>query len=208
MNGDSSLYTCCGRLEWKHAILLIAVFDIISVSLCTYSTSGATLGAAENRLGISRFFDIDLQEGEGATSSHYALYVVGCLLCLFRLITTGGLAFGAMYYWPCYVSLWIISATAGWIIFFVMQVILVNRYYGANNQVAAFWQVWNDVELFSSNSTEVMKLKANEILKAENTFGQPCVNIISILCFSLIFTVISSMLVTKFYRKQTTHQIR
>ena len=151
--GDNDATLCCGCLNWKKAILLIALGDVISVSFEAYGASGSTLGDIETRMGISHFFNITIPEGGGSSSTYYSIYVMGFLLFILRILTICSLVLGAQNYRPCNVLVWIISAPIGWVIFFIMQVVLLERYYGENNQASKFWSIWNDRELFSLNST-------------------------------------------------------
>ena len=53
---------CCGFLDWKNAVFLIALSDVVSISLGAYSISGSTLGEIESRLVISQIFNITMNE--------------------------------------------------------------------------------------------------------------------------------------------------
>ena len=114
---------CCGLLDWKNAVLLIALADVLSISLGVYSTSGSTLGELETRLVISQIFNITMNEDKGSILTFSSIYVLGILLCLLRLGTVLFLVLGSQNYRPCNVFVWILSAPVGWILFFIMQII-------------------------------------------------------------------------------------
>ena len=199
---------CCGLLGWKKAVLLIALGDFISVSLNAYGTSGSTLGEVETRLGISNLFNISLNEESGSASAYYSIYVLGILLFVLRLLTIFSLVLGSQNYRPFNVLIWIVCAPIGWMLFFTMQVVLLMRYHGVDNQASKFWRIWNQKNLFSLNSTSDAIIKSVSDLEPNSSaFGQPCINILIISTLSLIFTVLATFYVSIFYRKQKNNLI-
>ena len=200
---------CCGFLDWKKTMLLIAFLDVISVSIDAYGTSGSTLGEVETRMGISHFFNMTIQETDGEIYGYYSIYIVGIALLILRLLTILSLILGAINYRPCCVLIWAISAPVGWVIFFTMQVVLLERYSGENNQSSKLWSIWNAKGMFSINTTgEEMSRKIDKWESDFGGFGQPCVNILVTSILSFIITVFSTFYGIIFYRKQINNEIR
>jgi hypothetical protein len=210
---------CCGVLNWKTAILLIALGDFISVSIEAYGTSGATLGEVETRLVISLLFNVSMNGESGhhlnnssttdsltSGTTYYFIYVAGLLLYVLRVLTIFSLVLGSQNYRPCNVLLWVFSAPIGWVIFFIMQVVLLSRYYGENNQQSKFWTMWNNKDLFDLDPIS-FQTKITEWEQNTSAFGQPCINIIIISIVTFIFTLPATIYVTIFYCKQRNNQI-
>ena len=204
--GQSRL--CCGVLGWKKAMLLIAFGDFISIAVQAYGTSGATLGEVETRLEISHFFNITMEEDEKSSfgSEYYIIYIMGLLLFVLRLITIFFLVLGSQSYRPCNVLLWIVSAPIVWSLFFVMQIVLLLRYYGEDNQMSRFWVMWNDKVLLSLPSQKMEKMIA-EWQPNPSSFGQPCATILITSIVTFFYTIFSTFYVSLFYCKQTSNQI-
>jgi len=200
--------SCCGALPWKQAMLLIAFGDFLSIGASTYGTSGCTLGEVETRLEISHFFNITLETDETSSlgSEYYIIYMMGILLAIFRSISIFLLVLGSQNYRPCNVLFWIICAPVGWAIFFIMQIVLLLRYSGEDNQMSNFWVMWNDHGLLSESSEEMKESIANWE-PSSSSFGQPCINILITSIVTFFYTLISTFYVTAFYCKQTTNQI-
>ena len=207
---------CCGVLNWKTAIILIALGDFISVSIEAYGTSGATLGEVETRLVISHLFNVSMNGKHFNNSStidsstsgtiYYFIYIAGLFLYVLRVLSIFSLVLGSQNYRPCNVLLWIISAPLGWVIFFIMQVALLLRYYGENNQQSKFWTMWNDKDLFDLDPTS-FQTKIAEWNPNPSAFGQPWISILIISIVTFIFTLPATVYVTIFYCKQRSNQI-
>ena len=199
---------CCGYLKWKKAMLVIALVDLLCIAAEAYGTSGATLGEVETRLGISHFFNITLEMDETSSigSEYYIIYMMGILLAILRFISIFSLVLGSQNYRPCNVLFWIICAPVGWAIFFIMQIVLLMRYSGEDNQMSKFWVMWNDHGLLSESREEMKESIANWEPNS-SSFGQPCINILITSIVTFFYTLISTFYVTAFYCKQTTNQI-
>ena len=207
---------CCGVLNWKTAILLIALGDFISVSIEAYGTSGATLGEVETRLVISHLFNVSMNgehlnnssttDSSTSGTTYYFIYVAGLFLYVLRLLSIFSLVLGSQNYRPCNVLLWIFSAPLGWVIFFIMQVVLLLRYYGEDNQQSKFWTMWNHKDLFDLDPTS-FQTKIAEWEPNTSAFGQPCINILIISIVTFIFTLPATVYVAIFYCKQRNNQI-
>ena len=207
---------CCGVLNWKTAIILIALGDFISVSIEAYGTSGATLGEVETRLVISHLFNVSMNgkyfnnsstiDSSTSGTIYYFIYIAGLFLYVLRVLSIFSLVLGSQNYRPCNVLLWIISAPLGWVIFFIMQVALLLRYYGENNQQSKFWTMWNDKDLFDLDPTS-FQTKNAEWNPNPSPFGQPSISNLIISIVTFIFTLPATVYVTIFYCKQRSNQI-
>ena len=199
---------CCGYLKWKKAMLVIALVDLLCIAAEAYGTSGATLGEVETRLGISHFFNITLEMDETSSigSEYYIIYMMGILLSIVRVFSVFLLVIGSQSYRPCWVLFWIVCTTIGWGLFFVMQIVLLLRYEGNNNQMSRFWIMWNDHDLFSQTREE-MKKSISEWEPNSSSLGQPCINILITSVATFFYTSISAFYASVFYCKQTRNQI-
>ena len=203
------LKLCCGLLDWKSAVFLIALADIVSISLGAYSTSGSTLGKLETRPVISQIFNITMNEEKGSILTFSSIYVLGILLCLLRLGTVLFLVLGSQKYRPCNVFVWILSAPVGWISFFMMQLLLIVRYHGVDNQAGRLWRIWNSKELQQQNATIEETIDGvRQWGSNTSSFGQPCLNILIISIVTFVFTLLSMIFVIRFYLKQKSNEIR
>ena len=203
------LKLCCGLLDWKNAVLLIALADVLSISLGVYSTSGSTLGELETRLVISQIFNITINEDKGSILTFSSIYVLGILLCLLRLGTVLFLVLGSQNYRPCNVFVWILSAPVGWILFFIMQLLLMMRYHGVDNQASRLWRIWNSKNLQQQNATIEETIDGvRQWGSNTSSFGQPCLNILIIGIVTFVFTLLSMIFVIRFYLKQKSNEIR
>ena len=131
---------------------------------------------------------------------------MGALLFVLRLIPIFLLVLGSQNYRPCNVRFWIVSAPIAWSLFFIMQIVLLLRYHGEDNQMSRFWVMWNDKELLSLPSKEMEKAIA-EWQPNTSSFGQPCVTILITSIVTFFYTTFSTFYVSLFYCKQTSHQI-